>query len=119
LARYRLSPLAEADLFAILAVSRRQWGTEGRRRYAAILAAAMRKIAAEPEGPLTRNREELWQGVRSFHLRHAGGDPPERVRRPVHVIYYRAVASDLIEIVRVLHERMEPSRHLQEIPERE
>jgi toxin ParE1/3/4 len=79
----------------------------------------MRKIAAEPASPLTRNRDELRQGVRSFHLRHAGGDPPERVRRPVHVVYYRSVAPDLIEIVRVLHERMEPSRHLQEVPERE
>jgi plasmid stabilization system protein ParE len=31
------------------------------------------------------------------------------------VLYYRAVAPGLIEIVRVLHERMEPSRQLSEI----
>ena len=33
------------------------------------------------------------------------------VGKPVHVILYRAVEPDLVEIVRVLHERMEPSRH--------
>jgi toxin ParE1/3/4 len=34
------------------------------------------------------------------------------VRRPAHVLYYRALTPDLIEIVRVLHERMDPSRHM-------
>ena len=71
MARYRLSPLAEADLIGILAASSRQWGADGQRRYAALLAAAMRKIAAEPEGTATRSREELRPGIRSFHLRHA------------------------------------------------
>jgi toxin ParE1/3/4 len=115
---YRLSRLAEADLIGILAASSRRWGADGRSRYASLLAAAMRKIAAEPEGPATRRREELRQGIRSFHLRHARSTDPEgRVRRPVHVLYYRAVTPDLIEIVRVLHERMEPSRHLVEVSE--
>ena len=115
--RYRLSRLAEADLVGILAASSR-WGADGRSRYASLLSAAMRKIAAEPEGPATRRREELRPGIRSFHLRHARStDQAGRVRRPVHVLYYRAVTPDLIEIVRVLHERMEPSRHLIEVSE--
>ena len=112
MARFRLSRLAEADLAHILATSAERWGTQGRRRYAAIIAAAMRRVAADPEGPATRDRAELSPGIRSFHLRHARGDDPEaKVRRPAHVLYYRAVAPGLIEIVRVLHERMEPSRH--------
>jgi toxin ParE1/3/4 len=111
--RYRLSLLAEADIRNILTTSRREWGAEGRRRYAALLAAAMRKMAAEPDGPATRDRAELRPGVRSCHLRHArGGDTSGSVRRPVHVLYFRVVAPDLIEIVRVFHERMEPNRHL-------
>lgn len=115
---FRLSRLAEADLIGILAASRRQWGADGRRRYGALLAAAMRKVASEPEGPATRRREELRPGIRSSHLRHARvANPEERVRCPVHVLYYRVVAPDLTEIVRVLHERMEPSRHLSEVSE--
>lgn len=114
MARFRLSRPAQADLATILATSAERWGIDGRQRYAAILAAAMRKVAADPEGPATRDRTELLRGVRSLHIRHArGNDPDEKVRQPVHVLYYRAVAPEMIEIIRVLHERMEPSRHLE------
>ena len=34
------------------------------------------------------------------------------MRKPAHVLYYRILDLGLIEIVRVLHERMEPSRHI-------
>ncbi len=111
MARFRLSLLARADLAQILATSAERWGIEGRRRYAAVLAAGMRKVAAEPEGPTTRDRVELFRGIRSLHLRNArAGDAEAKVRRPV--LYYRVVRSGLVEIVRVLHERMEPSRHI-------
>jgi toxin ParE1/3/4 len=113
MARFRLSALARTDLAQILAVSAERWGLEGRRRYAALLTAAMRKAAAQPDGAATRHRAELSRGVRSLHLRHARVDDDEaRVRRPVHVLFYRIVRPGLVEIVRVLHERMEPSRHL-------
>ena len=32
------------------------------------------------------------------------------------MLYYRVAEEGVIEIVRVLHERMEPSRHLDELP---
>jgi toxin ParE1/3/4 len=41
------------------------------------------------------------------------------VKQPVHVMSYRAVRPGVIEIVRILHERMEPSRHLDRNPARE
>lgn len=111
--RYRLSRPAQADLARILATSARQWGVQGRRRYAATLAAALRQVASDPDGPLTRDRSELLPGVRSFHIRHARvSDPRERVKKPVHVLYYRVDGAGGIEIVRVLHERMEESRHM-------
>ena len=73
----------------------------------------MRQIASEPDGPLTRSRPELRPFIRSFHVRHArlsGEDA--KVRRPVHVLYYRIAKDGVIEILRVLHERMDPSRHV-------
>jgi toxin ParE1/3/4 len=112
-ARWRLSRPAEADLRDFLSASAEQWGTEGRRRYAALLAAAMRKVAADPEGPVTRERTELMPGIRSVHIRHARSDDPQaRVRRPAHILYYRVISTGLTEIVRVLHDRMEPHRHV-------
>lgn len=118
MARFRLARPAQADLANILATSAERWGIEGQRRYAILLATGMRTIAANPEGPLTQARQELLPGLRSFHLRHARGAAPQaKVRTPVHMIYYRAVQPGLIEIVRVLHERMEPRRHLATIAE--
>ena len=113
MARFRLSLPAQSDLAHILATSSERWGVAGRKRYAAILTAAMRKVADDPEGSATRGRDEILRGIRSFHLRHVRGDDPKmKVKQPAHILYYCAVAPGLIEIVRVLHERMEPSRHV-------
>ena len=113
MARFRLSLLARAGIAQILATSAERWGLEGRRRYAAILAAGMRKVAGEPQGPTTRDRADLFEGVRSFHLRNARAPVAKpKAKRPAHVLYYRVVQPGLVEIARVLHERMEPSRHI-------
>ena len=111
--RIRISSLARADLAQIFATSTERWGTEGKRRYAALVGIAIRKIASEPEGTNTRARPELSRSIRNFHLRHAHiGEGQAHVKKPVHVLYYRIVRPGLVEIVRVLHERMEPSRHI-------
>jgi len=115
MARFRLARPAQLDLADILSTSAQRWGVEGQERYAAVLAAAMRQVAAEPSGPLTRKRPDLRSGIRSFHVRHARRSAEANVRRPVHVLYYRVAGNGVIEIVRVLHERMEPSRHLDEL----
>lgn len=88
-------------------------GGEARVRYRALLSAALRLLADDPENPSTRERGEFVAGLRSFHFRHvrkASRDEP--VAEPVHVIYYRAREPNVIEVVRVLHERMEPERRL-------
>jgi toxin ParE1/3/4 len=118
MARFRISRLARADLVRILATSAERWGTEGRRRYAAVIATAMRQVASDPDGVATRDRSEFLRGVRSFHIRHARADDlAPKVMRPAHILYYRAIRPGLVEIVRVLHERMEPSRHISEASE--
>ena len=47
----RISRAAQADLAAILAASRERWGEQGRARYAALGAAALRRVAAKPGDP--------------------------------------------------------------------
>ena len=110
MAGFRISVPARGDLEHLLATSLDRWGEVGRARYATLLAAAMRAIARDPEGSATRERAELLPGLRSLHIRHARG--ARSVKDPVHVIFYRA-SDQLIEIVRVLHERMEPSMHVE------
>jgi toxin ParE1/3/4 len=113
MARYRLSAPAKADIAAILRISREQHGPQARIRYRALLTAAMHRIAADPEGISTTDRAGVRPGIRSFYLRHASADSREApVANPVHVIFYRALQPGLVEIVRVLHERMDPGRHI-------
>jgi len=113
MASFRVSALARSDIRKILATSIRQWGTGGGRRYAALLTAAMHAVAADPEGPMTRSRSELMPGLRSFHTRHVRARTSEaKVSNPVHLIYYQVLQPNLIEILRVLHERMDPVQHL-------
>lgn len=115
MARFRLAAPAQLDLASILATSADRWGIDGQQRYASVLADAMRQVADEPQGPLTKSRTELRSGVRSFHERFARrAADAAKVKRPVHVLYYRVAERGVIEIVRVLHERMDPSRHLDE-----
>ena len=113
MARFRLSGVARSDLAHILATSVERWGPDGKHRYALLLNSAMLQVAGDPEGAMTRDRADLLRGIRSFHLRHACAEVPEaKVRGPVHVLYFRPVRPGLVEIVRVLHERMEPNRHM-------
>jgi len=113
MARYRLSDPAKADLAAILRASEAQHGREARLRYRGLLAAALRRIAADPQGRSTKDRSDLVAGLRSLHIRHSREDSLEAaVAEPVHVIFYRVAQPGIVDIVRVLHERMEPGRHI-------
>jgi toxin ParE1/3/4 len=110
MAQFHISHPARADLASILATSFERWGEDGSARYAALLTAAMRKVAAAPRGPTTKDRSDLAPGIRSFHVRYVRRE--HGIGAPVHVLYYRATIDASIEIVRVLHERMDPQRHI-------
>ncbi len=113
MARYRLSGPAKADIIAILRRSEEVHGKDARIRCRACLTAAMRRIAADPEGRSTVDRTDLDSGIRSFHIRHSRDESRERpVANPVHVLFYRVMTPGVVEIVRVLHDRMEPRLHV-------
>jgi len=69
-------------------------------------------IAENPERVGSRPRDELAMGVRSFHIELAA----RRRGAASHVLYYLRGRLDNdrdgVIIARVLHERMEPSRHM-------
>jgi toxin ParE1/3/4 len=139
MARYRLSEPAKADIAAILRRSEALHGSEARIRYRACLTAAVRRVAADPEGRSTvdlpsrkrsrsgaqdtsrtncfgfaqAGRAEIAPGIRSFHIRHSRDESSEApVANPVHVIFYRVIQPGVVEIIRVLHDRMEPRLHI-------
>lgn len=114
--RYRLSVKAQSDGAGILAWSHEQFGESARKRYQALLSAAFRDVAAEPEGIGTMPRPDLGAGITLWHLRLSRDHvPPEAgaVHRPRHFLVYRQ-ADTVVEIVRVLHDAMELGRHLED-----
>ncbi len=88
MARYRLSEAAKADIASALRASEKRHGTEARNRYRALLTAALRRIAADPQGLSTLDCAALFDGVRRFHIRHIRHESREGpVGDPVHVIF--------------------------------
>jgi toxin ParE1/3/4 len=113
MARFRISRLAQSDVERILETSQERWGVATRERYAALVVEALRAIAGDPQGSSSKDRSDLMVGLRSFHLRRATAGS---VGAPVHVVYYRMHRSGSVDVVRVLHERMDPQLQLDATP---
>jgi toxin ParE1/3/4 len=89
--RFYLSQLAKSDLRAIGRYTQVTWGREQRNRYLTQLDACFDRLAQQPE--LGRACDDICAGYRKYPIGR-------------HLVFYRAI-SDGIEIVRVLHERMD------------
>ena len=97
MAGYALSPAAQADLSEIWDYTAEHWGEAQAERYT-------RDIQATCEGLSDGNLVGLSaEAIRAGYWKIAVGS---------HVIYYREREVTL-EIVRILHRRMDVSRHLQ------
>lgn len=94
---FRLTNDAEADLLGIGRYTRERWGEQQCRRYLTRLDERFHMLAENPA-----------LGIVSDDIRPGYRRLPEGR----HVIFYRSVAPDLIEIVRVLHDSMLPENHL-------
>jgi toxin ParE1/3/4 len=113
--RFRLSPLAERDIEAILAWTHEHFGERGRLRYEALLVRAIQDVADDPMRAGSLARPELAPGARTYHLRLSRDrivPASQRVRRPRHFLLYRARQDEPVEIGRVLHDGMDLARHL-------
>ena len=95
-AEYRLTPEAKRDLEAIWLYTFEEWGLEQANRYTDELMDVFAQLAIGPQ-----------RGTACDHLRT--GYRRSRVGR--HVVYYRMTDYG-IAVVRMLHDRMLPTRHL-------
>jgi toxin ParE1/3/4 len=95
--RYLLSPAARADLEEIWEYTRQHWGVDQAEDYIRELQHAMARAAANPR--IGRACDEIRIGYRKL----AGGS---------HVFFYRVTDNGVIDVVRVLHQRMDVDRHL-------
>ncbi|WP_175836211.1 type II toxin-antitoxin system RelE/ParE family toxin [Burkholderia multivorans] len=91
----RLTPLAEADLEDIWSYTFEHWSLEQAEHYVGELAAAFERLArGEWIGRSTRAGE----GYRRYIVGS-------------HVVFYRET-TEALDVIRVLHQRMDVDRHL-------
>jgi toxin ParE1/3/4 len=84
---YKLSPLAEEDLFKIISTTIESWGITQAKVYAQTIDAALLKLAQYPD--CGRERSDVYTGARSF--------PVEK-----HIVFYQTNESG-IDVARILH----------------
>jgi toxin ParE1/3/4 len=94
--KYRFRPQARHDVEAIWEHTLNTWGEAQARRYVTQLHDVCEALAANPR--IGRMRDEVIAGLRSF--------PSGK-----HLVFY-LVVPDGIEVIRILHERMDPDTHL-------
>lgn len=108
-----LAPDAEADIDDILEWTVERFGEPVRDGYEELINTAINELLADPERIGTEPRPDLGPGIRVVHLRSSRDHIPHGVRRilkPRHFVVYRQVG-DVLQVVRVLHEAMDLSRH--------
>jgi toxin ParE1/3/4 len=103
--RIRLGATAELDFANILKWTAENFGARQSRVYRDTLVRAIGELADGPDVAGSQARDEIMPGLRTLHVARRG-------RRGSHVLMYRAAPKSTIEIVRILHERMELRRHV-------
>ncbi|MFO1465651.1 MAG: type II toxin-antitoxin system RelE/ParE family toxin [Steroidobacteraceae bacterium] len=94
--RFVLTPRAAADLDDIWDYTADRWGLDQTETYTRQLAKDIQTVADKP------SRGRQCDEVRAGYRKYPSGS---------HVLFYR-LTDDGIDIVRILHERMDPERHI-------
>ena len=112
-----IAPKARSDIASILAWTEANFGPQTLKRYAKLITTAIEQIAENPERAGSRERSEIAEHCRTYHLyfsRKSAGRAGDRIRRPRHLLLYRGNESNSVEIGRVLHDSMDLHAHLPE-----
>jgi toxin ParE1/3/4 len=91
-----LSLDARIDLADIALHTQQEWGEEQSILYSTTIETAIARLAYYPE--MGQRRDQIFPGCRV-----------QRVER--HVLYYR-ITNGTLEVLRILHQRVDPVRHL-------
>jgi toxin ParE1/3/4 len=101
----RLSGTAEKDFQDIVQWTREAFGSLQARVYQEILIEALVELAGGPNVPGSIARDEIRPGLRSLHITRGR-------RRGRHLVIYRVVQPNVIEVVRILHDAMDFAQHV-------
>lgn len=91
-----LMPAAQQHLSQIWEYTESRWDIEQAERYIREIQEAVERVASDPRRG--RMRDEIREGYRSYPAQS-------------HVVFY-VVQLDGVDVIRILHGRMDPLRHL-------
>lgn len=93
---YRLTPAAQQDLSSIWDFTQERWDIRQAETYVAEIRLAIERIADDP----VRGRacDEIREGYRRYSIGS-------------HLLFY-VESADGVDVIRILHQRMDPTRHL-------
>lgn len=108
---YRLVGHAEDRVDQIVMDSARQFGLDAAVRYNKLILTAMTLVGSTPLLAGSRTVPRV-PGLRVFPLRLAARlvTPGDRVGRPRHLIVYRVTPDGVVEILSLVHDRMDLTR---------
>jgi toxin ParE1/3/4 len=94
--RYVFSPRALADIEEIWDYTERRWDADQAERYNRVLRQGIELVARDPRRG--RSCDHIRPGYRKYSIGS-------------HVVFFRVI-EEKIEVVRILHQRMDFERHL-------
>jgi toxin ParE1/3/4 len=103
--RVRLGAAAELDFANILKWTAENFGARQARVYRDTLVQAIGELANGPDVAGSKARDEIIRGLRTLHVARHG-------HRGRHFLLYRVTPGRIIEIVRILPDRMDLRRHV-------
>jgi toxin ParE1/3/4 len=109
--RVRLGAAAELDFANIVKWTTENFGARQSRVYRNTLVQAIGELAEGPDVAGSKARDEIMPGLRTVHIARHG-------RPGSHFLMYRVAPKTTIEIVRILHDRMDLQRHLPFAPDK-
>ena len=101
----RLTHQAELDVLDITQWTAEQFGELQADQYLETISLALEALANGPETPGVKNRNELGPDICTLHIARHG-------RKASHFVVFRVSEAQVLDILRILHDRMELSRHI-------
>lgn len=103
----RLGRQAEQDFADILRWTARSFGPAQAQAYADTMRTALAALHAGPDVAGAKARDDILAGLRTLHVARQG-------RKGSHFVLFRVGEAQSIDVLRLLHERMDTARHLPE-----
>src|SRR5262249_43205766 len=103
--RVRLGATAELDFANILKWTVENFGARQAHIYRDTLIQAIGELSDGPEFVGSKARDHIMPGLRTVHVARRG-------RRGSHLLLYRAIQGRVIEVIRILHDKMDIQRHV-------